>query len=94
MNLTRAIWCWVSRFLPSTKHDIQKNRKIIIMKLNELANAIATVNTTLEKVATEIQALKDSLTNVDLPADAQAALDKLVATASALDALNDDAPAA
>ena len=80
--------------MPSTKHDIQKNRKIIIMKLNELANAIATVNTTLEKVAKEIQVLKDSLTNVDLPADAQAALDKLVATASALDALNDDAPAA
>jgi hypothetical protein len=62
-----------------------------LMKLSELPAAIEAVNTTLTKVATEVQALKDSLANVDIPPAAQAALDRLTAAATALDQLNDDA---
>lgn len=59
-------------------------------KLNELAGNLTAVVDTLEKVKGEVAALKESLTNVELPPDAQAALDKLVATSAALDALNPD----
>ncbi len=62
------------------------------MKLNELAGALDAVNTKVEKVRAEVQALKDSLTDVDLPPDAQAALDKLTATVQSVDDINPDAP--
>lgn len=59
-------------------------------KLNELAGNLTAVVGTLEKVKQEVTDLKDSLTNVELPPEAQAALDKLIATSAALDALNED----
>jgi Flp pilus assembly protein TadB len=69
-----------------------RQQRRITMKLSELSAALETVNTTLDKVVAEVEALKATLTNVDLPTNAQAALDRLVATAAALDALNDDLP--
>lgn len=61
------------------------------MKLSELNAALEAVNTQLEKVKTEVQTLKDSLSNVDLPADAQASLDRLTGLAKAIDDINPDA---
>ncbi len=60
-------------------------------KLSELAGTLTALNDAVTKIATEVQALKDSLTNVDLPADAQTALDNLTASLKAVDDLNTDA---
>ncbi len=65
--------------------------RLIMSKLSELNTTLEAVNAQLEKVKTEVQTLKDSLTNVDLPANAQASLDKLTALAAAIDELNPDA---
>ena len=77
---------WWKRFTPATKKDV----KGINMKLSELNTALTTVNDTLTRVQAEVQALKDSLSDVDIPAEAQASLDKLVSLAKAIDELNPD----
>lgn len=84
----------MSRLLPATQFDIEQLREHIDMKLNELNAALTAVNDTLAKVQAEVEALKGSLSNVDLPADAQASLDKLSALAKAIDDINPDAPPA
>lgn len=63
------------------------------MKLSQLNATLTEVGDKLDKVAAEVQALKDALADVDLPAEAQASLDRLVAAAQALDDLNPDATA-
>ena len=60
-------------------------------KLSTLAQTLTNVGTQLDKVKTEVEALKASLEDVEIPAEAQAALDKLAAIAQALDELNPDA---
>ena len=64
----------------------------IMAKLSTLAGTLATIETTLTKVKAEIEALKASLGDVELPAEAQASLDRLTALSTALDDLNPDAP--
>lgn len=76
-----------------TKKDLQEMERRMVNKLSELEGKLIAVNNTLEKVKNEVQALKDALEDVELPEGAQAALDKLTATADAIDALNPDAPA-
>ena len=66
--------------------------KTHMAKLSTLGGTLATVLSTLEKVVVEVQALKDSLGDVEIPADAQESLDKLTALAKTLDDLNPDAP--
>src|SRR5688572_8181691 len=80
----------ISRLIPASRFEIGRLEKKLMSKLNELAGNLTAVVDTLEKVKGEVTALKESLTNVELPPDAQAALDKLVATSAALDALNPD----
>ena len=69
--------------------------KEVMIKLAELATALGAVNDQLEKAKTEILAkiaeLQDALANIEVPADAQAALDTLVAKAQALDDIVVDA---
>lgn len=60
-------------------------------KLSELASKLDDIEKVLEKVQTEVQALIDALKNVEIPADAQASLDKLAAIAKTIDDLNPDA---
>lgn len=62
------------------------------MKLSELTGALTALNNKVAKIATEVQALKDSLTDVELPAEAQEKLDALTASLQAVDDLNTDAP--
>lgn len=68
------------------------------MKLSELQAQLDALNTQLAKAKDEIVAevanLQTQLSNVDIPADAQASLDKLKGMAQALDDLNPDAPTA
>lgn len=61
------------------------------MKVSEVAGVIGAIDTAVQaigvevaKVATEVQTLKDSLTNVDLPPEAQAAIDGLSTHTTAL----------
>lgn len=61
-------------------------------KLNELEGKLTALNTQVGKIAAEVQALKDSLTNVEIPAEAQTALDNLTAALQKVDDLNEDVP--
>ncbi len=69
-----------------------KTERIILMKVTDLAAALSALDTKITGVQASVDALKASLANVDLPADAQAALDKLTADTGALAA--DVTPAA
>ena len=66
-------------------------------QVNELAAKLEQVNVQLgkakEEIINQVNALQDALANVELPADAEAALNNLMGAAQALDDLNPDAPA-
>lgn len=66
-------------------------------QVNELAAKLEQVNVQLgkakEEIINQVNALQDALANVELPADAEVALNNLVGAAQALDDLNPDAPA-
>jgi uncharacterized coiled-coil DUF342 family protein len=64
----------------------------IMTKVSEVAALINDLRGKVTKIHQEVQTLKDSLNDVDLPPEAQAALDNLSASLSALDELNPDAP--
>lgn len=85
-----------SCFVPVSRNDLRKAEQRIVMKVSELSTALGNIATQLDKaqaeIVAEIAALKAALENVDLPADAQTALDNLSAKAQALDDLNPDAP--
>jgi len=69
----------------------------IMTQVNELAAKLEQVNVQLgkakEEIINQVNALQDALANVELPADAEVALNNLVGAAQALDDLNPDAPA-
>lgn len=71
--------------------ETRKRHQEIMAKLSTLGGTLTAIETTLNKVKTEVEALKNQLGDVDLPADAQATLDRLSALATALDELNPDA---
>lgn len=66
----------------------------VMTTVNELAAQLNQVNEQLNKAKVEIvaqvQALEGALQNVEIPAEAQDALNSIVATAQALDDLNPD----
>lgn len=65
---------------------------LIMAKLSELAGRLTGVETVLNKVKTEVEALRAALENVDLPPEAEAALGRLETIAKTIDELNPDAP--
>jgi len=73
----------------------QSQEEEIMAKLNELATTLAALDAQLGKAKDEIIAkiaeLQAALTDVELPADAQAALDSLTAKVQALDDVVPDA---
>lgn len=77
--------------MPITKADLQRTEDKIMAKLSSLAPALAAIENTLTKVKTEIETLISQLGDADIPADAQATLDRLTALATTLDDLNPDA---
>lgn len=68
------------------------NRIAIMAKLSELATALTALADQTDKIAKEVQALKDALANTELPPEATAALDRLTAALKGVDDLNPDAP--
>lgn len=62
-------------------------------KLSELGGKLAAIETTLNKVKTEVETLRGQLGDVDLPAEAEATLARLETLSKAIDDLNpDDSP--
>lgn len=66
----------------------------IMAKITTLGAALTALADQTDKIGKEIQALKDALVDVEIPADAQAALDRLTASIKTADDLNEDAPPA
>ena len=64
---------------------------IQMIKLTELAGVVTTLSEKVTKIAVEVQALKDALVNVEIPAEAQNALDALSTQLQSLDDVNPDA---
>lgn len=94
MNVFRSALDWLGwERLSETRQRHQQ----LIMKLSELAAALGGIDNRLTKaqteITTEIQNLRDALSNVELPAEAAAALTALEAKAQALDDVVPDAPA-
>jgi chromosome segregation ATPase len=77
--------------------DEQQTRKRLLelldklmAKLSTLAGTLNDLETVLNKVKIEVEKLKEQLGDVDIPADAQATLDRLSALGKTLDDLNPD----
>lgn len=71
--------------------DLEETENRIMSKLSTLADSLTALETKLTKIGTEIEKLKEELEDVELPAPAQEALDRLAALAEHLDELNPDA---
>lgn len=65
--------------------------KGIDMKVSELAGVLNTLVAQVEKIRAEVQALKDSLANVDLPEAATTALANLDTALKGVDDITPDA---
>jgi len=62
------------------------------MKANELQPRLEALNTKMTKIITEIETLKSSLEDVELPAEATASLERLEGLTQKADDENADAP--
>lgn len=76
---------------------ILQKEEVIMTQVNEVAGVLNAVEAQLEKAKAEITGKIDSLvaalTNVELPAEAQTALEALKTTAQSLDDIVPDVPA-
>jgi uncharacterized coiled-coil protein SlyX len=63
------------------------------MKVSELNARLTQAETVLTKVQAEVQALKDSAADADLPPETVAALDRISALIGSIDAINPDSTA-
>lgn len=88
MKITAGLRLAWLRLVPATKQDVQ----IILMKVSEVAPVLIKLSTQVDKISTEIAALKASLSDVDLPPEAQTALDNLTTHVQAADDLIPDNP--
>lgn len=70
------------------EHKIDKT----YMKVSEVAPTLNKISDNLDKVKTEVQNLKDSLSDVELPDEATEALERLTAATKAVDDVIPDDP--
>jgi hypothetical protein len=94
----KTAWRWFrAHCLPATKQDLKEMEHHMATKVIDLAATLTALGAQLDKakteIVTEIQALKTALDTAEIPAEAQASLDKLTTLAQALDDLNPDAAA-
>lgn len=80
-------YSWLDKLLPATKSDIRK----LNMKVSELEARLDAEVAKVEKIAAEVQILKDTLSDTELPPAAVASLERLSAALTAVDNLNEDA---
>lgn len=85
---------FTSRLRPATKLDVILLEQKLMAKVSELGGILNAVSDNVDKIRTEVQALKDSIGNsdVELPPEAQSALDRLTAAVQAIDDINPDQP--
>ena len=84
---------WLSMALsnlinPYIQRYIERN---LMPKLNKLADTLNGLADSVEKIKREFEAVKAELQGVELPTDAQAALNRLTVAISEVDDLNPDA---
>lgn len=83
MNLLSGIWRCASRFIPASKHDVQKLKEIMAT----IADLDSEIAGDLTYAATAIEtALANLLAKVTVPPDVQPEVDQIKAIASALKA--------
>lgn len=83
-----------SRWLPATRHDLRLLEELIMAKLSTLADTLNKLSDQVDKIKVEVQALKDSLVDVDLPVGAVTALERLTTALQGVDDINPDVPPA
>jgi hypothetical protein len=81
---------------PVTQVDLEKLEKIVMAKLSELAGQIGAIKDQVTKskdeVVKRIAELEKALSDVEIPAEATAALDALKGEVQKIDDINVDAP--
>lgn len=84
---------WFNKNKVTRKEFEELQRKVnnMAIKVSELAGALTVVNDRLTKIQGEVQALKEALSNTEIPADAQTALDNLNSLTKNIDDINPDA---
>lgn len=93
----------LDRWMPASRFEVKNSKDQILMKLNELAGKVTEVSTALNAVGDQLTKataeIIASLENVEIPAEAQAALDGLAgigvnlkAASQKLDDITPDAP--
>lgn len=94
MSTTRSWWDWPKpRFLPATKHDLEKTTRNIMAKINELAPVVTNLAAQVEKIKTEVEAIKAALEGADnIPPEVEAAVARLTTAVQQVDDLAPDAP--
>jgi hypothetical protein len=79
---------------PATKEDVWKATNTIMAKLSTLAASVAALTAQVQKskdeIVAKIAALENALADVDLPADAETALEELKGAVQAVDDINPD----
>lgn len=98
MNVNFNFFDWIRP--PAKEHLLDEILKILMrlsMDIQTLTAKVNAVSDQLDKakieITTQIQALRDALTDVQVPPEAEAALTRLEGLAQALDDFNPDAPA-
>lgn len=90
MTTAITLWVTVGAIGVAILYLILNAIKGIKMKVSELAAALTTLNTQVEKVRAEVQKLKDALSDVDLPPEAEQALANLQTAIKGVDDINPD----
>ena len=74
-----------------TQEDLHELEQRTNMKISELAANLTALTNLVTKINVEVQALKNSLSDVELPPEATAALDNLTTALKGVDDINPDA---
>ena len=87
-------WNWFkSRFLPATKHDLEKHTEIILMKAAEVVSLVTNLTDQVNKIKVEVEKLQDAIDNSadEVPQAVVDAMGGLQAAIQGVDDLNPDA---
>lgn len=71
------IWRLISDWLPATHKELTQTERLIMAKLSTLETTLDSLTAKTDKIAVDVAAIKTSQGDPEIPADAQAALDKL-----------------
>ena len=81
--LSAAGYVWLSIRMGAVEQQTETNT----MKLSALSSSLATLEASVEKIRAEVTALINQTTDIDLPADAAATLERLSVLSTHIDSL-------